>query len=163
MLAPIALVVALAGVAACAAPSSQSATVPALPWGDAGRVIGGRVATVELVRACTGDAPDLAPSLARAFGDWQWRNDALAVEVEDAMWGALRARGASEAAIAAGRSELRAAMDAAGIEAANDFAAWPPRRRDRYCRALPERLLSGDEDLARRYPGELRAWHPAAR
>lgn len=149
-----------AAAAACTAPPPAAAPAP---WSEAGRVIGGRVATVELAAACTRSDPVGAPALARALADWQWRNDALAVEVEDAMWRTVRARGASEAAIAAGRQHLRMALAEAANEAASDFAAWPPARRERYCRALPERLLSGDDDLVRRYPDAVRAWHPAAK
>jgi hypothetical protein len=159
----VVLGLALAGLAACTSPPTKPAPAPAVHWGDAGRVLGGRVATVELAGACARLYPALAPSLLRALADWQWRNDALAVEVEDAMWRAVRARGASEAAVSAGVRELRFALDAAGVATANDFAALPSAQREPYCRALPDRLLSGDEDLARRYPVELRAWHPAAR
>jgi hypothetical protein len=159
----VALGLALLSLAACTSPATKLAPAPAVNWGDAGRVIGGRVATVELAGACERRYPALAPSLSRALADWQWRNDALAVEVEDALWRAVRTLGASEASIGAGTRELRFALDAAGVATANDFAAWPSAQRERYCRALPDRLLSGDEDLARRYPRELRAWHPAAR
>lgn len=157
--ASFAVLVALAGCAAAPQPTPG----PAPPWGEAGRVIGGRMATIELAEACARAFPDLAPVLARAIADWRWRNDALAVEVEDALWRSVRARGADDAAIAAGMRELHGALAAAGAEVGSDFDRGSVARRERYCRTLPDRLMLGDEDLARRYPRELRSWHPAAR
>jgi hypothetical protein len=153
---------ATAVVVACAAgPRSEPSPVPA--WDQAGRVIGGRTATVSLGRACARAYPDLATPLGRALADWRWRNDALAVEVEDAMWRSARSRGASEASVAAGRAELARGVDETAAEVATEIDTWTATRRRRYCGGLAERLLSGDEDLARRYPAELRTWHPAVR
>lgn len=133
------------------------------PYADAGRILGAQAGTVAMSGACARAFPELAPSIEQALAAWRWRNDALAVEVNDAMWRAVQAQGADAGEIAAASRALAGELARIRAEVADGFDRWAPARKRGLCGTWAERLAVGDEDLSRRYPHELKRWHPAMR
>jgi hypothetical protein len=156
------VIVVLLIVAAGCVPQS-SVREPAPPYADAGRVIGGHLGTVVLAERCAAAFPDLAGEIDAALRDWRWRNDPIAAAIEQQMWTAVSARGATTQEVDAAKTSFSREIDAIGAGMAQWFAAWPPEKQRRYCDRVTARLSLGEDDLARRFPAEVRRWEGAKR
>lgn len=155
-------VVVLLMVAAGCAPQSP-VREPAPRYADAGRVIGGHLGTVVLAERCAATFPDLAGEIDAALRDWRWRNDPIAAAIEQQMWTAVSARGATAQEVDAARTSFSREIDAIGAGLAQWFAAWPLEKQRRFCDRVSARLAFGEYDLARRFPAEVRRWQGAKR
>lgn len=156
------LVAVLLVVAAGCAPQSP-VREPAPRYAEAGRVIGGHLGTVVLAERCAAAFPDLAGEIDAALRGWRWRNDPIAAAIEQQMWTDVSARGATAQEVAAAKASFSREVDAIGAGMAQWFTAWPPERQRRFCDRVTARLALGEDDLARRFPAEVRRWQGAKR
>jgi hypothetical protein len=155
------MVVALMLAAGCA--SRAPVPKPAPPYGEAGRVVGGHLGTVVLAEQCIAMFPELAGEIGPALLGWRWRNDSVAATVESRMWAAVAERGATPAELAAAKVSFDRELQSIGAGMAEWFAGWPAGKQRAYCDRVTARLALGDDDLARRFPAEVRRWQGATR
>jgi hypothetical protein len=155
----LALLVAL--LVGCA--SEPPARGPTPPYSEAGRVVGGHLGTIVLAERCAAAFPDLAPEIDPALRDWRWRNDPIAAAVEQRMWATVVERGAKPGDVAAAKASFARELEVIAVGMEDWFASWPPERQRAYCGRVTARLALGVDDLARRYPAEVRRWHGATR
>jgi len=157
----LALFLLAAAVAGCA--SEQQSRLPTPDYGDAGRIVGGRLGTVALAERCAATFPELANEIDPALRDWRWRNDPVAASVEQRMWVALAERGATAQEVEAGKASFAYELQRIRVDMENWFASWSPPRQRGFCERIGGRLALGEDDLVRRYPGEIRRWQGATR
>jgi hypothetical protein len=155
----LALLVAL--LVGCA--SEPPARGPTPPYKEAGRVVGGHLGTVVLAERCAAASPDLAPEVRAALREWRWRNDPIAAAVEQRMWATVVERGANPEDVAAAKASFARELEVIAVDMEDWFESWPPERQRAYCERVTALLALGEDDLARRYPEEVRRWYGATR
>jgi hypothetical protein len=133
------------------------------PYGEAGRVIGGHLGTVVLAQRCVSAFPNLAGDIDPALRGWRWRNDSVATAVEQQMWITVAERGATPQDVDAAKASFAREVDTIGAGLAEWFATWSPEKQRVYCDGVTARLALGEDDLARRFPAEVRHWQGATR
>lgn len=145
----------------CAGPAPVRKAPP--PYGEAGRVVGGHLGTVVLAERCAASFPDLAPEIGPALREWRWRNDPIAAAIEQRMWASVAERGATAAQVDDAKAYFARELETIGAGLAEWFATWPADRQRAFCDRIPARLALGEDDLARRFPAEVRRWQGATR